>query len=160
MPHLPLAALAASAALLAAAPQIAAQTAPQPQAETATPDPAPAWSAGQGNDGRQQFARITQPPHRLTYLCQRGGPDMLVIEGMSGRVENLRLRIDDQPQALRFMQHGPRRTAPAQLGSPLIRAMFSGKILTVQDDAGSASFALDGAEPAMRQAMGRCLRRR
>lgn len=123
-------------------------------------DPPSAWEAGQTNDGRRQFARISQPPHRLTYICQRGGPDMLMVEGLAGRPETLHLSIDDQPIPLKFAAHGPRRNAPAQLGSPLVRALFTGKTVALSDDSGSVSFPLEGAERAMRNAMNRCLRRR
>lgn len=123
-------------------------------------DPPPAWEVGQTNGGRQQFARISQPPHRLTYICQRHGPDMLMVEGLTGKPETLHLSIDDQPVALKFAAHGPRRSAPAQPGSPVMRAMFAGKTIALSDDAGSASFPLEGAEPAMRSAMSRCLRHR
>lgn len=146
----------AAALTLLAAPAAMAQ--PQPQSQPQ--QPAPEWLAGQTNDGRQQFARISRPPHRLTYLCQRGGPDMLMIEGLTGTPETLRLTIDDRPLALRFTAHGPRRSAPAQLGSPLMRALFAGRTVTLSDESGMARFSLEGAERAMRHAISRCLRRK
>ena len=116
----------------------------------------PVWRISRAADGSAHWTWIATAEGRLSVSCKPGGPVIASVEGLGGSPATLRLSVDGRPQPVPVLTRDGVHFCAAMPGSPFLRALADGRVLTASQPGHAITLPLKGSRAALAMLLGRC----